>query len=258
MDQAGEDTAENGAPSPTHPSPADPWAALAADGQGAGRAGTREPPLRLAWPPVVLVTVLILLYAYQSSSPDPALYILKYGFIPAAMMQEGWYGLITAPFVHGSWGHVLTNSAFALAFGSPLARRFGSGPVGGSLFFLFFLVCGLAGNLGYALVHPNSSDQVVGASGGIAAFLAATSRLLGRGPGLAPLTSPPVVTMAVAIVTVNLVIGLFHISGGVGSDGAPVAWETHIAGYVAGLLLIGLFDRAAGGGTRARFQPGKD
>lgn len=214
-----------------------------------------EPALKIPWPAAALVALLIGLYFLQAQFGGPDQFAGDFGFVPAALLQGGWYTVVTALFVHGSWGHVLVNSAFALAFCAPVARRFGSSALGGFLFFLFFLVCGVAGNIGYALVHPNDGHAVVGASGAIAGFIAGTSRLLWRGPGLAPLNSPTVVTMGVSIITVNLVVGLFHINAGLGSDGASVAWETHIVGYIAGLLLIGLFDRAAPG---KRFQRSKD
>lgn len=206
-----------------------------------------EPPLKLPWPAAALVAFLIGVYGLEALLGGPDQYAAAFGFIPAALHGPGAYGLVTALFIHGSWGHVLVNSAFAVAFCAPVARRLGSGAVGAGLFFLFFLVCGVAGNLGYALVHPNDGHPVVGASGAIAGFMAAASRLFWRGPGLAPLTSPTVVTMAVSIIALNLVVGLFHVDPGLGSDGASIAWETHVVGYVAGLFLIDLFDRAAPG-----------
>jgi membrane associated rhomboid family serine protease len=207
----------------------------------------REPALKLPWPAAALVMLLIGLYFLQTQFGGADQFTGDFGFIPAALLQGGWYTPVTALFVHGSWGHVLVNSFFALAFCAPVARRLGTSALGGFLFLLFFVVCGVAGNLGYALVHPNDGHAVVGASGGIAGFIAGTSRLLWRGPGLAPLNSPTVVTMGVSIITLNLVVGFFHIDAGPGSDGASVAWETHIVGYITGLLLIGFFDRAAPG-----------
>lgn len=245
MERALDDRAEK---TPQAPGPS-PWSDTAAPQR------VHEPPLNLAWPAAVLVAVFIALYAVQSTLADPNAVVAQFGFTPAALLQGGWYQPFTAMFVHGSWAHVLFNSAFAIAFGQPVARRFGLNPLGAALFLLFFIVCGLVGNFAYALLHPNGYAAVVGASGGIAGFLAAASRLMGRGPGLAPLNSPTVVVMSVAMITLNLVIGLFHLSAGFGSDGAPVAWETHIAGYLAGLLLIDLFVKAAGA---PRFQRGKD
>jgi membrane associated rhomboid family serine protease len=220
-------------PSPVNPP--DPWGEPIK---------VREPALKLPWPAAALVAVLIGAYFLQSLFGGPDQFTGDFGFIPAALLQGGWYTVVTALFVHGSWAHVLVNCAFALVFCAPVARRLGTSAVSGFLFFLFFVVCGVAGNIGYALVHPNDGHAVVGASGAIAGFMAGTSRLLWRGPGLAPLNSPTVVTMGVSIITLNLVVGLFHINAGPGSDGASVAWETHIVGYISGLLLIGLFDRA--------------
>ena len=57
--------------------------------------------------------------------------------------------------------------------------------------------------------------------------------------------------MGAAWVAGNLLVGLFGIQAGMGTPGASVAWEAHIAGYFAGLFLVGLFVRAARG-LRAR------
>lgn len=211
----------------------------------------REPAIRLAWPAGTIAAALILVFAVEWSIGAIDDYALQYGFIPAAMMQGGLSGLVTALFVHGSWGHVLINSAFAVAFGSPLARRLGLGPVGGGLFFLFFLICGVLGNIGFAVVHPNGQAPVVGASGAIAGFYAAMSRLV-MGPRLLPITARPVLVMGAAWIGVNLLIGLFHFDAGFGAAGGSVAWEAHIAGYMAGLLLVPLFVAAAPLPTRLR------
>ena len=79
--------------------------------------------------------------------------------------------------------------------------------------------------------------------------------MLWRGPGLARLTSPAVLTVGLSFIALNLVVGLFHVDPGLGTDGAPVAWETHVVGYLAGLLLIGPFDRAA---SKIGFRRSKD
>lgn len=207
-------------------------------------APTREPAIRLAWPAGAVAAVIVLIFLVEWTMGAVDDYALQYGFIPAAMMQGGLSGLVTALFVHGSWGHVLINAAFAIAFGSPLARRLGLGPVGGGLFFLFFLICGVLGNIGFALLHPNGQAPVVGASGAIAGFYAAMSRLL-AGPRLLPVMSKPVITMGAAWIGVNLLIGLFHFDAGFGAGGGSIAWEAHIAGYIAGLLLVPLFVAAA-------------
>ena len=222
--------------------PVDPWASAVEK---------REPPIRLAWPAGVVSGALIIIFALEWSLGAVDQYAVQYGFTPAAMLHGGLSGLVTALFVHGSWGHVLINAAFAVAFGSPLARRLGLSPLGGGLFLLFFLVCGVIGNAGFALVHPNGTDPVVGASGAIAGFYAAMSRLL-TGPKLLPLTARPVVVMGAAWIVVNLIVGLLKIDAGFGAAGGSVAWEVHIVGYIAGLLLVPLFVAAAPFRSRLR------
>ena len=219
-------------------------------GGALARSGS-EPPLKLAWPLAALAVALVALYWRQTLLVDQDAFIGQFGFTPAELLEGGWYQPVTALFVHGSWGHVLINTAFALAFGTPVVRRLGSSVLGAGLFLLFFLVCGVVGNAGYGLAHANGLGPVVGASGAIAGFLGGASRLIGQRRGVAALTSPNVVLMAAVIISTNVIVGIFHITGGPGSDGAPVAWETHIAGYLAGLLLIGLFDAAANGPRRS-------
>lgn len=222
------------------PHPVNPWA------EQTPLAPVREPALKLPWPPAAIALVLITLYGAQSILADPNAVAGRFGFIPLGFLQGGWTGLFTAMFVHGSWGHVLVNSAFCVAFGTPVARRFGLSALGGGLFLLFFLVCGVMGNFAFAVVHPHGGQAVVGASGAIAGLYGAMSRML-PGPRLAPLTNRTVVVMGAAWITINLFVGLLGIDAGLGAAGAPVAWEAHIGGYLAGILLIGLFDRAAPG-----------
>ncbi len=207
----------------------------------------REPLSRAPWQPVLLVGVLVALYMAQSFSGDPDGIANAFSFTPAELFNGHFFGLVTALFVHGSWSHVLFNSLFALAFCTPVARAVGPRGRGSALFFLLFLVCGLLGNLGYAIRHLSDLHPVIGASGGIAGFYGATSRMVGREKGLAPFWSPTVVSMGAAWIVMNVLVGLFGLNGGFGAPGASVAWEAHIAGYFAGLFLIGPFLRAAGG-----------
>ena len=53
----------------------------------------------------------------------------------------------------------------------------------------------------------------------------------------------PVISMSIGWIAVNLLLAVVGFAPGLGNAG--VAWEAHIFGYVAGLLLVGLFGRAA-------------
>ncbi len=189
------------------------------------------------WPAVVLAGAIVAAYVWQINAGGDAL-LEQYG-LSAAALREGRYGvLITSLFLHGGWAHDLGNAAFALAFATPVARRMGADAKGAAIFFIFYLVCGLISGLVFAAFHGSDATIAAGASGAVAGCMGAASRLMGPGPGLAPFRSRPVVSMALAWVGVNAIFGLIFVGWSPGSGGAPIAWEAHLGGYAAGLLLL--------------------
>lgn len=195
----------------------------------------REPIFQAPWPAVALVALILACFAAQLvlglERTEAA-----YGFAPAGLARGRWPTLVTMMFVHGGWAHVLANSALILAFATPVSRRMGTGPSGAAAFFAFFLVCGVLGNLTFWALHPHSADIAVGASGAGSALMAAASRLLTRGPRLAPFASLPVVAMAFFFLIANLLVAILGWAPGAGD--AKIAWEAHLGGYAAGLLLF--------------------
>lgn len=211
-------------------------------GGGATQAApVREPIFRAPGSVVLLVALLIGAYVLQLAVGSEAV-IERYAFSPSGLSSGRWSGLVTALFVHGNWPHVLMNTLGALAFGAPVARLLADGRAGSVSFFTLYLSCGVLSCLGYALVHPGSPNLLVGASGAVSGLMGAASRLIEREPSgatgrLAPFASRTVIGMAVGWVVVNGLVAL--IGFGPGTGGAPVAWEAHLFGYAAGLLLIG-------------------
>jgi membrane associated rhomboid family serine protease len=197
----------------------------------------RERAINAPWPVVTLIAVLLGAYLVQGlAGVEPAM--LRYGFSPVSLTQGRWAPLVMALFLHASWAHVLANCAFALAFGSPTARRMGVDARGATAFFLFYLICGVLANLVYAVLHPGDINVVIGASGAVAGLMGAASRLMGGGPDLAPLLSRPVVGMAAAWVLINVIFGAVFAGWAPGANGAPIAWDVHLAGYAFGLFLF--------------------
>ena len=189
---------------------------------------------------LVVVASIVLTYLLQSLSPDPDAVIAALGLTSLQFAQGRVWGLVTVMVVHASWTHALLNGLGALAFGAPVARWFGRGQA--RRFFTFYLACGVISSLGYVALHWGRPDMVVGASGAISGLMGAASRLLDRRGALAPFRSRTVIGMAAAWGFINLLMAMGWIDAG--SGGAPVAWEAHLAGYAAGLLLISPFSRS--------------
>jgi membrane associated rhomboid family serine protease len=205
----------------------------------------REPMFRAPWPVVGLVALLIAPHAWRVLAHASA---VPLALTADDLAQHRWAPLITHIFTHGSWAHVLMNSAFCLVFGVPVCRFFGAGLRGGFVFFAFFLVCGLGAALGYAGLDPHGRWMLVGASGAASGLLGGASRLL-EGPGrLSHLISRPVIAMTFGWIIVNAVLGLSGLTPG--AAGVDVAWQAHILGFLIGLVLVGPFAWIAGARPR--------
>ncbi len=198
-----------------------------------------EPLFNAPWPALVVVASILGAYLLQSLSADPDAVMSGLGLSPAAVARGRLSGLLTVIVVHGSWAHAGLNALGALAFGAPVARWFGRAHGGAGRFFVFYLLCGLLASLGYVLLHWGRAEVLVGASGAIAGLMGAASRLIDRRDGLAPFRSRTVIGMAAAWAFINLLMAMRWID--VGAGGAPIAWEAHLVGYAAGLLLIAPF-----------------
>jgi len=200
----------------------------------------REPAFNSPWPALVIPLSILITYVLQGVVGSPDVAAEAFGFGPAALHEGRWTGLLTALFIHSGWPHAGVNALGALAFGAPVARWIGIRGLGPLIFFAFYLACGALGSLGFALVHAGATVMLVGASGAVSGLMGAASRMLGvPGPasGLAPFTSPTVIGVAVGWIIVNALMAVFGAPGL--TAGGPIAWEAHLFGYAAGLLLIG-------------------
>jgi membrane associated rhomboid family serine protease len=208
-------------------------------------APAREPMFNAPWTVVLLVGVLVACFLGQGLLTDAQFY--AWTLRPAEVMAGRPLGLVTSMFLHGGWAHVLMNAAFCLAFGAPVARFLGTGARGASVSLLFYMVCGVLAGLGYVALHPGGQTPLVGASGAVAGLMGAAARLIdGRRiygyEVLGPIRSRTVGSLALSWVAVNVLVALF---GFPGAEGGKIAWEPHLAGFAAGLFLIGPFARLA-------------
>jgi membrane associated rhomboid family serine protease len=217
-------------------------------------------------PGVVLAVLVLLALMHGTRLTLPAdmaeTLTLWLAFIPARWsgfaekLPGGWPSAIASPLthmlVHGDTTHLLLNAAWLLPFGSAIARRVGSGR-----FLAYAGATGVAGILLHVLAHWGEIAPVVGASGAVSGLMGGATRLLAgaiqsRG-GLwalqwgplasvaATLRNRQVLVMVAVWLALNLGMGLTGdlLTPGLGG----IAWEAHVGGFLAGLLLLGYFDR---------------
>jgi len=211
----------------------------------------RQPIFRA--PPVVLwlIAVLAGLHALRVLQP-PAVsdaIIAQYALIPVRYSQHiGALWERALPFVsymglHNDLVHLGINCVWLLAFGPIVARRFGT-----ALFLLFFVVCGVLAAATHLAFNWGEAMPVIGASGAISGLMAAALRMLptqipwampGETP-LAPIFSRQVLVFSLVWAAINVFAGVTGL--GMGGESGLIAWQAHLGGFAAGLLLAGAFD----------------
>lgn len=150
--------------------------------------------------------------------------------------------LITSMFMHGGWAHLGGNVLYLWIFGDNIENRLGHGR-----YLLFYLVCGVLASLSHVFAtlmqHQNSLIPSLGASGAISGVLGAylflypTRRVHGF-VFLFHVSIPAVVALGFWIFF-QVISGLGILGG---EDSGGVAYAAHIGGFLAGFLLIKVFD----------------
>ncbi len=200
-----------------------------------------SPPERMfnaPWPALAIAVIIVGSYAAQGMLPYDG---LPYALYPVEVEAGRPLGLLTSLFLHGGWPHALMNAAFGLAFGTPVARLFGLRAPGVIAFFTFYLLCGVIAGLAFVVVHPGGMSPVLGASGAVSGLMGAAARLMDGQGRLGSPFSRSALSMAAAWIIVNLLIAVTGLAPGV--ESGSVAWEAHLGGFAAGLLLAGPFAR---------------
>ncbi|ATB30671.1 rhomboid family intramembrane serine protease [Melittangium boletus] len=148
---------------------------------------------------------------------------------------------LTSMFLHGSWGHILGNCLFFWVFGNNVEDSMGR-----LRFLVFYLVCGLAAALAQVVVDPTSPVPMVGASGAISGIMGAYLVLYPRVRVnmlffffLVPL---PAWLVLLWWFGVQVITGLPQLNSLEAEGGSGVAVWAHVGGFVAGLVLVKLFE----------------
>ena len=150
---------------------------------------------------------------------------------------------LTSMFLHGGWFHIIGNLWFLWIFGDNVEDAMG--PI---RFVVFYLSCGLAASAAQTFMQPDSVVPMVGASGAIGGVMGAYARLYPRAHIHTFLALGfYFTTISVPAIAMLGYWFLLQVLGGLptlGEAGGGVAFWAHVGGFVAGILLIGPFQRA--------------
>ena len=224
--------------------------------------------------PAVVLSIIVVLVLIQAgrqwllTDDENFDFLLYFAFIPARyntslLGTESFPGgvgaqiwsFLTYAFLHADLVHVGVNSIWFLPFGSAMARRFGAWR-----FLGFFAVTAIAGAALHLLTRPRELLPMIGASAAVSGLMAGSVRFVfqiggpvdmfrtndeasyrvSAAPLLVALRDPRIIIFLVAWFGLNLLFG-------VGVPSFPgieqsVAWQAHIGGFLAGLILFALFD----------------
>jgi membrane associated rhomboid family serine protease len=152
--------------------------------------------------------------------------------------------IFTSMFLHGSWMHLLGNMWFLWLFGNNIEDSMTR-----SRFLLFYLLSGVAAALAQVLADPQSPIPMVGASGAISGVMGAYLVLF---PRVRVFTVIPLgfflQTVALPAWAMLIYWMVLQIAGGLTSiigeqTGGGVAFWAHLGGFIAGVVLVKLFER---------------
>jgi membrane associated rhomboid family serine protease len=203
----------------------------------------------------ILIAINVAVFLYQVTLPPKAgqLFVMQFGSIPSVVLGSRslpanfaaippLFSIFTSMFLHGGWMHLVGNMWFLWVFGNNIEEAMGH-----FRFVSFYLICGIIASISHILSSPNSVIPSIGASGAIAGTLGAYVMLYPR-------------ARVWTLIFLGFFVRLMYIPAGVilgfwiiiqflnGSmagrqDAGGIAFWAHIGGFIAGVLLVGLFKK---------------
>lgn len=174
--------------------------------------------------------------------------VFAFGSVPCevtgacATQGLGPSAIATSMFMHGSWGHLLGNMVFLWVFGNNVEDSMGH-----LRFVAFYLLCGVAASAAHIFLAPASEIPMVGASGAISGIMGGYVLLY---PQVRVHTwVPPFFFLELRAwfllgywFFLQLGMGLVNLGPGMADQGGVAVWA-HVGGFVAGVVLIKLFEK---------------
>lgn len=227
----------------------------------------REPAINLPAGIVALLAVLVAVHLLRTlilnERADVELqfwlafipYRLIAGQADASIYLPLLWTPFTHAFLHANWEHLIFNCIWLAAFGTPVAHRYGPWAM-----LALFLVSAAAGAAFFAATVLPANQWLLGASGGIAGLTGAACRFIFQplliatdpetgerhalGRRLAPLgelwRDRRAMPFIIVWLVLNAAVPFLPVLIG---QSVGIAWQAHLGGFLAGLLLVPLFER---------------
>jgi membrane associated rhomboid family serine protease len=196
---------------------------------------------------LILANGLVFYHQMSLDTVESQNFIFKWGAIPyqihhGEVLREFpeiplALTIFSSMFLHGGFLHLFGNMLYLWIFGNNIEDTLGH-----LRFLLFYLVCGLVAGLAQVFSNPESTVPMIGASGAVAGVLGAYLLLF---PGARILT---LFFIFIFIKFVRLpalvVLGFWffiQLLGVWGGSISNVAFFAHVGGFIAGLILVKIF-----------------
>lgn len=196
----------------------------------------------------ILVNTLVFLWMWTLAPRALESITFEYALVPlrysdpvdaraAGLDPDDWWPLLTNTFMHGGWLHLILNMWTLWIFGPAMEARFGR--LG---FAVLYLVGGAVASFTHLIANLDSAVPALGASGAIAAVIAAYAVIYPRERVLliVPLGILFIPLWAPAVLFALIWFGIQVLQGThalfAPSMGSGVAWWAHIGGFAFGAL----------------------
>lgn len=201
---------------------------------------------RPPWATILIVATCVATFLWFATEPvsDRGRLLMIWGTVPSTLLDSNapWLTqlselrfarLVTALFIHADWLHLTTNLLFLIIFGVPAERALGF-----RRFLFLFVVGGALANLIGALTLAGTHAPIIGSSGAVSAIVGAYLALFPH--ARLGLVLPLGVFLEFVRLPASLLIGFWAVLQivftYVGPAFGAIAWWTHIAGFLIGIV----------------------
>ena len=194
---------------------------------------------------ILLIVLNVLCFVFQLSMPTwmQHRFELQYALVPDHLRLSS---LVTSMFLHGGWLHLIGNMWFLWIYGSHVEDV-----IGPLKFLVFYLLSGIAAAAIHFAFNLGSPIPTIGASGAIAGVMGAFMILFPRARIVTLIfivffvttVDIPAAFLLLYWFAIQLISGLSSTGPMYVTQAQNTAWFAHIGGFLAGLVLLKLFEK---------------